>query len=51
MLMQVMKQFGPCPAVATSFAFHPTDSNITAIGMEDATIQIYNCRKDEVQWI
>lgn len=36
------------PPVATCLAFDPEDNNVIAIGMEDATIQIYHVRLDEV---
>ncbi|XP_020114687.1 protein TPR2 isoform X1 [Ananas comosus] len=49
MTFKVMTTFmSPAPA-ATFLAFHPQDNNIIAIGMEDATIQIYNVRVDEVK--
>lgn len=43
-----MTTFMPPPPAATFLAFHPQDNNIIAIGMEDASIQIYNVRVDEV---
>lgn len=37
---------------ATSFlAFHPKDNNFIAVGTEDGTIGIFNCRTKEVLWI
>lgn len=38
---------GPPPA-ATYLAFHHQDNNILAVGMDDATVHIYNARLDEV---
>lgn len=38
------------PPVATCIAFDPKDNNVIAIGMEDATVQIYHVRLDEVSY-
>jgi len=46
---KVMTTFMPSPPAATYLAFHPQDSNIVAVGMEDSTVQIYNVRLDEVK--
>lgn len=46
--LQTMTTFKPPPPAATYLAFHPHDNNIVAIGMEDAVVQIYNVRMDEV---
>ncbi|GER44119.1 transducin family protein / WD-40 repeat family protein [Striga asiatica] len=47
MTFKTMTTFMPPPPAATFLAFHPQDNNVIAIGMEDATIQIYNVRVDE----
>ncbi|GER48441.1 transducin family protein / WD-40 repeat family protein [Striga asiatica] len=49
MTFKTMTTFMPPPPAATFLAFHPQDNNVIAIGMEDATIQIYNVRVDEVK--
>ncbi|KAL8496923.1 hypothetical protein ACS0TY_020562 [Phlomoides rotata] len=38
----------PSPPAATCLQFYPQDNNIIAIGMDDATILIYNIRVDEL---
>ncbi|WOL13546.1 protein TPR3 isoform X1 [Canna indica] len=48
---KTMATFMAAPPAATSFAFHPHDNNIIAVGMEDSAIQIYNVRFDEVKFI
>ncbi|KAK3436833.1 hypothetical protein EUGRSUZ_C01361 [Eucalyptus grandis] len=47
MTFKTVTTFMPLPPAATFLAFHPQDSNIVAIGMEDFSIQIYNVRVDE----
>jgi hypothetical protein len=47
-LLQVMTTYMQPPPAATYLAFHPQDNNIVAVGMDDASIQIYNVRVDEV---
>ncbi|PWA72233.1 WUS-interacting protein 2 [Artemisia annua] len=47
--VKTMTAFMPPPPVATFLAFHPQDNNIVAIGMDDASIQIFSVRLDEVQ--
>ncbi|GFP88955.1 topless-related protein 4 [Phtheirospermum japonicum] len=49
MTFKTMTTFMPPPPAATFLAFHPQDNNVIAIGMEDASIQIYNVRVDEVK--
>lgn len=49
MTYKTMTTFMPPPPAATFLAFHPQDNNVIAIGMEDASIQIYNARLDEVK--
>uniref|UniRef100_A0A2P2MSH2 Topless-related protein 3 isoform X1 n=1 Tax=Rhizophora mucronata TaxID=61149 RepID=A0A2P2MSH2_RHIMU len=49
MTFKVMTTFMSPPPASTFLAFHPRDNNIIAIGMEDATIHIYNVRVDEVK--
>ncbi|KAL9665557.1 hypothetical protein QQ045_020978 [Rhodiola kirilowii] len=49
MTFKTMTTFMPPPPAATCLAFHPQDNNIVAIGMEDASVQIYNVRVDEVK--
>lgn len=44
-----MTTFMTPPPASTCLAFHPQDNNIIAVGMEDATVQIYNVRVDEVK--
>ncbi|CAA2934794.1 topless-related 4-like isoform X1 [Olea europaea subsp. europaea] len=44
---KTMATFNPPPPAATFLAFHPQDSNIIAIGMNDSSIQIYNVKLDE----
>ncbi|CAI9782457.1 unnamed protein product [Fraxinus pennsylvanica] len=44
-----MATFKSPPPAATFLAFHPQDSNIIAIGMDDSSIQIYNVKVDEVK--
>ncbi|KAK1547905.1 hypothetical protein Q3G72_010507 [Acer saccharum] len=51
MTFKVMTTFMPPPPASTFLAFHPQDNNIIAIGMEDSTILIYNCKVDEVKSI
>ncbi|CAL5440169.1 unnamed protein product [Camellia sinensis] len=38
------------PPAATCLLFHPVDNNVIIAGMEDATIQIYYIRLDEVKF-
>lgn len=38
------------PPAATALAFDPLDNNLIALGLDDATIAIYNVRGDAVQW-
>ncbi len=38
------------PPAATALAFDPLDNNLVALGLEDATIAVYNVRQDSVQW-
>ncbi|XP_057969141.1 topless-related protein 4-like isoform X2 [Malania oleifera] len=40
--------FLPPPPAATYIAFHPLDNNFIAIGMEDASIRIYNVPADKL---
>ncbi|KAI3811192.1 hypothetical protein L1987_20910 [Smallanthus sonchifolius] len=49
MTFKTMTTFMPPTPAATFLAFHPRDNNIIAIGMDDASIQIYNVRVDEVK--
>ncbi|KAG9138676.1 hypothetical protein Leryth_018567 [Lithospermum erythrorhizon] len=49
MTFKTMTTFMAPPPAATFLAFHPQDNNVIAIGMDDATIQIYNVRVDEVK--
>ncbi|XP_039136163.1 LOW QUALITY PROTEIN: protein TPR1-like [Dioscorea cayenensis subsp. rotundata] len=49
MTFKIMTTFMPPPPTSTYLAFHLLDNNIIAIGMEDATIHIYNVRVDEVK--
>ncbi|XP_065849210.1 topless-related protein 1-like [Euphorbia lathyris] len=49
MTFKTMATFIPPPPVATYLAFHPQDNNIVAIGVDDATILIYNVRADEAK--
>ncbi|TXG65242.1 hypothetical protein EZV62_006517 [Acer yangbiense] len=49
MTFEVMTTFMPSPPASTFLAFHPQDNNIIAIGMEDSTILIYNCKMVEVK--
>lgn len=44
-----MTMFMPPPPAATVLTFHPDNNNIIAIGMDDASVQIYNVRNDEVE--
>ncbi|XP_042467326.1 protein TPR3-like [Zingiber officinale] len=46
---KVITTFMPTPPAATSLAFHPEDNNMTAAGIEDSSILIYNIRIDEVK--
>eukprot|EP00243_Klebsormidium_subtile_P002562 TRINITY_DN1516_c0_g2_i1.p1 TRINITY_DN1516_c0_g2~~TRINITY_DN1516_c0_g2_i1.p1 ORF type:complete len:423 (+),score=90.65 TRINITY_DN1516_c0_g2_i1:93-1271(+) len=46
---KVMTMFMPPPPAATVLTFHPDNNNIIAIGMDDASVQIYNVRNDEVE--
>ncbi|KAF3450894.1 hypothetical protein FNV43_RR06983 [Rhamnella rubrinervis] len=48
MTFNTMTKFMPPPPAATFLAFHPTDNNIMAIGMEDSSIRIYNVRTDKI---
>ncbi|GJZ97892.1 topless-related protein 4-like protein isoform X3 [Tanacetum coccineum] len=48
MTFKTMTTFMPPPPAATFLAFHPVDNNIVAIGMDDASIQIFSVRLDEV---
>lgn len=48
LILQTMATLGAPPPAATSLAFFPGDNNIIVIGFEDASIQIYNVRLDEV---
>lgn len=48
--MQTMATIMSTPPVATCIAFDPKDNNVIAIGMEDATVQIYHVRLDEVSY-
>nr|GEW41782.1 topless-related protein 4-like isoform X1 [Tanacetum cinerariifolium] len=48
MTFKTMTTFMPPPPAATFLAFHPKDNNIVAIGMDDASIQIFSVRLDEV---
>ncbi|XP_061349149.1 topless-related protein 2 [Gastrolobium bilobum] len=41
----------PHPPSSTFLAFHPKDNNIIAIGMEDATIHLYDARAGKVKSI
>ena len=38
------------PPVATALAFHPRHNSIFVIGMDDATIQIYDGRLGQVKY-
>ncbi|KAL9680409.1 hypothetical protein QQ045_018288 [Rhodiola kirilowii] len=49
MTFKTMTTFMRPPPAATCLAFHPQDNNIVAIGMEDASIRIYNVRVDEIK--
>ncbi|KAK8671173.1 hypothetical protein V6N13_037778 [Hibiscus sabdariffa] len=46
---KVLTTFMSPPPASTFLAFHPLDNNITAIGMEDSVIQIYNVNMNEVK--
>ncbi|XP_022883312.1 topless-related protein 4-like [Olea europaea var. sylvestris] len=46
---KTMATFKSPPPAATFLAFHPQDSNIIAIGLDDSSIQIYNVKFDEVK--
>ncbi|KAK6233235.1 hypothetical protein SCA6_003308, partial [Theobroma cacao] len=48
MTFKVMTTFMSPPPASTFLAFHPQDTNIIAIGMEDSTILVYNVLVDEV---
>lgn len=39
------------PPVATALAFHPRHNSIFVIGMDDATIQIYDGRLGQVKFL
>ncbi|XP_039015604.1 topless-related protein 2-like [Hibiscus syriacus] len=49
MTFKVMTTFMAPPPDSTFLAFHPQDSNIIAIGMDDSAIHIYNVMVDEVK--
>ncbi|KAL4386733.1 hypothetical protein GQ457_09G024050 [Hibiscus cannabinus] len=46
---KVLTTFMSPPPASTFLAFHPRDNNITAIGMEDSVIHIYNVNGNEVK--
>jgi len=48
--MQEIVAFQEKPPAATALAFDPLDNNLVALGLEDATIAVYNVRQDSVQW-
>ncbi|KAL7166055.1 hypothetical protein ACSBR2_036845 [Camellia fascicularis] len=47
---QKLADFMCPPPAATCLPFHPVDNNVIIAGMEDATIQIYYIRLDEVKF-
>ncbi|PIN21391.1 hypothetical protein CDL12_05906 [Handroanthus impetiginosus] len=49
MTFKVMTTFMLPPPASTFLALYPQDNNITAIGMDDSTIVIYNVRVAEVK--
>ncbi|KAJ4707841.1 Protein TOPLESS [Melia azedarach] len=49
MTFKTMVTFMGPPPAATYLAFHHQDNNILAVGMDDATVHIYNARLDEVK--
>lgn len=50
-LTQTMATMMSPPPAATCLAFYPEDNNIVAIGMDDATILIYNVRTNKVLFV
>nr|XP_016500037.1 PREDICTED: topless-related protein 1-like [Nicotiana tabacum]XP_016500038.1 PREDICTED: topless-related protein 1-like [Nicotiana tabacum]XP_016500039.1 PREDICTED: topless-related protein 1-like [Nicotiana tabacum] len=48
LMFKKMKSFMPPEPAATCIAFHPSDNNVIAVGMDDSSIVVYNVRLDEV---
>jgi hypothetical protein len=48
--LQDIASFQDKPPAATALAVDPNDNNLVVLGLDDATIAVYNVRQDSVEW-